>query len=102
MPAPVTRRRLYENQVRALTGVADRLLADGWFEEKIARHRVDARNRLKVVARQADDAAIVSLIEARNIARYGHPVGPTADQLFERYGSWRGVIEAAARPARLS
>jgi hypothetical protein len=102
VPVPIARRRLYEEQVRALAGVADRLLSLGWPEEKVARHLVDARNRLKIVARRADDPAIVALIEARNFARYGHPVGPTADQLVARYGSWSAVIEAAARPATLS
>lgn len=98
----VARRRLYEAQVRALARITEQLSAEGWSEEDIARHLVDARNRLKIVARKADDPAIVTLIEARNLAKYGHPVGPTADQLFVRYGSWAAVIEAAARPARLS
>lgn len=102
MASLVARRRLYEKQVRALAAVADRLAADGWSEQRVARHLVDARNRLKILARRADDPVIVGLIEARNVARYGHPVGPTADQLFARYRSWRAVIDAAARPARLS
>lgn len=84
----VARRRLYEAQVRALASVAKQIEAEGWFEERIARHLVDARNRLKVVARKADDPAIVALVEARNLVKYGHPVGPTADQLHQRYGSW--------------
>jgi hypothetical protein len=45
---------------------------------------------------------IVRLMEARNRARYGNPLGPDADQLFAKYGSWRGVVDAACRPARLS
>lgn len=96
------RRALYEKQVRALAHVASQLLEAGWSEERVARHLVAARNRLKLIARRSDDPRIVAIVEARNVAKYGHPVGPTANQLYLRYGSWRVVIEAACRPAKLS
>lgn len=88
--------------MRALSKVAAQLRKDGWTEERIARHLVDARNRLKIIARQADNPAVVAAIEARNLMKYGHLVGPSADYLYKRYGTWGAVIDAASRPAKLS
>jgi hypothetical protein len=96
------RRRAYETAVRNLRGCAEKLAADGWAEEAIARELVSRRNELKRAARMHDDPQIVALMNARNLVRYGDPIGPTADQLLARYGSWRAVIDAACRHARLS
>lgn len=45
---------------------------------------------------------MVKLIERRNIAKYGNPVGPGPEWLYKKYGSWELVIEAACRPFFLS
>jgi hypothetical protein len=96
------RRRAYEASVRQLSALARALLADGNSEEVVARRLVAERNALKLRFRAADPPAIVALMEARNRAKYGHPIGPTADQLKIKYGGWSEVIAAASRPARLS
>lgn len=96
------RRRAYEQAVVGLRARADKLLAEGRDEEAVARELVAARNELKRQARLADDPDDVRLMELRNLARYGDPLGPGPEQLFRKYGSWVGVIEAACRPARLS
>lgn len=101
-PSPLADREAYEAQVRALADVAKALLTDGLDEESVARILVDRRNRLKLRFRQGLDQETLAWIEARNEARYGSPLGPTAEEQFARYGSWRGVIAAASRLARLS
>ena len=63
---------------------------------------VSRQNALKLETRTFDDPLVIRLIERRNLARYGNPVGPSADDLKLRYGSWAAVIEAAARPSKLS
>lgn len=88
--------------MRALRSRADELRDLGWSEEAIARDLVSARNALKQAVRAEDDPGIVALLEARNRAKYGDPVGPNAEWLRARYGSWAEVIDAACRPARLS
>lgn len=96
------RRRAYESAVADLRVRAKDLAALGWTEEAVARTLVAERNELKRAFRSADDPRIVALMEGRNLARYGNALGPDADQLFAKYGSWSAVIEAACRPARLS
>ncbi len=39
----------------------------------------------------------VRRLEERNQEKYGNPLGPTADQLHAKYGSWRAVSDAATR-----
>ncbi|MEU3655905.1 hypothetical protein AB0E67_24445 [Streptomyces sp. NPDC032161] len=39
----------------------------------------------------------VESLKARDMAKYGNPLGPTADQQFAKYGSWAAVIDAATR-----
>jgi len=96
------RRATYEAAVRELRGEAERLLAEGVSEEAVARRLVRRRNELKHEARLADDRAVVSLMERRNLLKYGDPLGPGPDWLRRKYGSWQGVIDAACRPADLS
>ncbi|MFH8476437.1 hypothetical protein [Streptomyces sp. NPDC018000] len=39
----------------------------------------------------------VQALEARDMAKYGNRLSPTADQQFAKYGSWEAVIDAATR-----
>ncbi len=66
---------------------------EGKSSEEIARHVVEVRNQQKVDARGDMSSDDVAKLEAGNMEIYGHPVGPTADQLYEKYGeSWEKVI----------
>lgn len=71
-------------------------------EEAVAHILVADRNQLKADFRRNDPPKMVALMEARNMAKYGNPLGPGPDWFFERYGSWRLVIDAASRPADLN
>ena len=95
------RRLAYEGAVRALRQDAEALLAGGADEPEVARTLVQRRNAIKRSFRDSDPPEIVQLMEARNLAKYGDPLGPDAEWLFAKYGSWRLVIEAACRPANL-
>jgi len=96
------RRVAYVAAVRALADIVAPRRAAGWTDEAIARELVARRNALKSAARAFDEPAIVALMEARNSAKYGDPIGPDADWFFRKYGSWSAVIAAACRPADLS
>lgn len=85
-----------------MRAVAEAMLADGITTEQVARTMVDLRNALKARFRAKDDPEIVALMEMRNRVKYGHPLGPDADALVAKYGSWDRVIDAACRPAHLS
>ncbi|OWA21971.1 hypothetical protein [Streptomyces sp. CS057] len=71
--------------------------AEGRSEEDIARALVQMRNDAKDVVRAGMTPEQVAELEARNQKKYGNPLGPTADQLYLKYGSWEMVSEAATR-----
>lgn len=69
----------------------------GATDEEIARELVDMRNQAKEITRAGMTPEEVRILEQRNIAKYGNPLGPTADQLYAKYGSWQQVIDASMR-----
>lgn len=71
--------------------------AEGRSEEDIARALVQMRNDAKDVIRAGMTQEQVAELEARNEKKYGNPLGPTADQLYMKYGSWEKVADAATR-----
>ncbi|MGW0686137.1 hypothetical protein ACWD2L_22530 [Streptomyces sp. NPDC002754] len=74
--------------------------ADGRSPEEIARRLVDMRNDAKEITRAGMTPEEVRVLEARNMVKYGNPLGPTADQLHAKYGSWEKVADAATRTSR--
>ncbi|WUW20951.1 hypothetical protein OG521_09175 [Streptomyces sp. NBC_01463] len=71
--------------------------AEGRSEEDIARTLVQMRNDAKDIVRAGMTPEQVAELEARNEKKYGNPLGPTADQLYLKYGSWEKVADAATR-----
>ena len=92
----MSRRAEYEAEVRALTTIADARLAGAEAVEAVARDLVARRNALKLQYREDVDVIVLRAIEAR---KYGNPIGPDADSLFRKYGTWEDVIAACARHA---
>ncbi|MCX4835180.1 hypothetical protein OG785_44455 [Streptomyces sp. NBC_00006] len=74
--------------------------AEGRSPEEIARRLVDMRNDAKEITRAGMTPEEVRVLEARNMVKYGNPLGPTADQLHAKYGSWEKVADAATRTSR--
>jgi hypothetical protein len=91
----------YMAGARALGPTARVMLAAGRSPEAVGRWAVSARNGLKIMAREFSPAAEVAKMEARNLSIYGNKVGPTAEQMLAKYGTWEGVISAATRTAGL-
>ncbi|MFJ7154164.1 hypothetical protein ACIQUQ_04430 [Streptomyces sp. NPDC101118] len=69
----------------------------GATDEEVARELVDMRNQAKEITRAGMSPEEVRILEERNTAKYGNPLGPTADQLFAKYGSWQQVADASMR-----
>ncbi|MFJ5030368.1 hypothetical protein ACIQB5_20065 [Streptomyces sp. NPDC088560] len=84
-----------------LIGEMDRvrceMRAEGAGPEEIARRLVDMRNEAKEITRAGMTPEEVRQLEERNMAKYGNPLGPTADQLYAKYGSWEKVADASTR-----
>ena len=90
-------RAQYEAAVAALAEAAARQLAAGTDEASVARWAVAQRNLVKQRFRALTPPAIVVAMEARTQARYGDPVGPTADALHAAGKSWADIIGSACR-----
>jgi hypothetical protein len=94
--AQQTRMR-YHGLLEDMRRTAARMQEDGATDEEVARKLVDMRNQAKEITRAGMSAEEVRVLEARNRARYGNPLGPTADRLYAKYGSWQEVIAASTR-----
>ncbi|NBE55976.1 hypothetical protein [Streptomyces boluensis] len=69
----------------------------GASPETVARELVEMRNQAKDIARAGMTREQVEALEQRNREKYGNPLGPTADQLYAKLGSWEQVVESAGR-----
>ncbi|MGW8887519.1 hypothetical protein [Streptomyces sp. NPDC055749] len=90
-------RMRYHELLDHMEQVEQQMRDEGRSDEEIARVLVDMRNEAKDITRAGMSPEAVALLEARNMVKYGNPLGPTADQQFARYGSWDKVIDAATR-----
>ncbi|MFI1680805.1 MULTISPECIES: hypothetical protein [unclassified Streptomyces] len=87
----------YHQLLDAMERTADEMHDAGRSDEEIARTLVDMRNEAKDITRAGMSPEAVQALEARNMKKYGNPLGPTADQQYAKYGSWKAVIAAATR-----
>ncbi len=91
-------RQQYIEEVLALEELGLSARAAGADAEAVARMLVAERNALKVKYRELSPADFVKQAEARNVEKYGNPLGPTADQLRAQGKTWEQIIDSAARP----
>ena len=91
-------RRQYFGEVLALEELGLSARSAGADSEVVARMLVAERNALKVKYRELSPADFVKQAEARNVEKYGNPLGPTADQLRAQGKTWEQIIDSAARP----
>ena len=66
--------------------------AEGYSIEEIARKTNQLRNTNRLND-YINDPEGLARVKNRNILKYGNEDGPTAEYLFEKYGSWEKVIE---------
>lgn len=75
-------RKDYLESSKQLESDIERMQSEGFSKEDIANHVVDARNQQKVAARESMTAEERAGLEERNIEKYGNPIGPKADSMF--------------------
>ncbi|TWB09206.1 RHS repeat-associated protein [Nitrospirillum amazonense] len=83
-----------------ISGLALSGRAAGASAEDMARLTVQMRNELKLQIRSQGDWLLARVADVRNLVKYGNRAGPTADQLFEKYGTWDAVLDALNRTNR--
>ena len=87
-------RRAYHDSLSELYRMIENMLLDGNDVESIARAVSQRRNELRLEA-EADDPKALALTKQSNLETYGDKMGPSADYLYEKYGSWQTVLEKA-------
>lgn len=87
-------RRAYHDSMETMTDILYRMRDEGASLEEMARAVSAERNRLRLAAYENDPEGLAKLKES-NLETYGHEDGPTADELYEKYGSWEQVIQKA-------
>ncbi|MCF2132958.1 hemagglutinin repeat-containing protein, partial [Mycetohabitans sp. B3] len=92
------RRIAYEADAKRINDAVSGMRATGIKEEAIAKWAVDQRNNLKIRYRDISPPEFVKAAEARNMEKYGNPLGPTVDQLRSKGLSWRQIADSAASP----
>ena len=85
-------REAYHERNLNLWETLSNMKAEGCSNEEIAR----TVSRMRNLNRLSDlDSENLALTKASNLKTYGNEEGPSADSLYQKYGSWETVIEKA-------
>lgn len=84
----------YHEKNADLYSMMEQLQTEGKSIEEIARTISAERNRLRLAAYDGDPEGLAK-VKQSNLDTYGNEEGPTADSLYEKYGSWETVLEKA-------
>ena len=90
-------RLAYEQEVRNLATVGERMLAEGCSEEIIARTLYQRRHDLTVQYKEMTPQPLRDYIYYENTKRYGDPIGPTFEQLLEDK-TFLEIIKSSSKP----
>ena len=84
----------YHQQEAQLITILWKMKTEGKNTEEIARAVSGRRNELRLEAYEGDPEGLAT-VKKSNLETYGNENGPTAEFLFEKYGSWQTVLEKA-------
>lgn len=87
-------RQAYIDSMSGLYRMIEEMLTEGKDVETIARAVSQRRNELRLEAYK-DDPDGLEIVKKSNLEAYGDEMGPSADSLYEKYGSWQTVLEKA-------
>ena len=87
-------RQAYFDSMSELYRMIEDMLLEAKPVEEIARAVSQRRNELRLEAYK-DDPEGLEVVKKSNLETYGDEMGPTADSLYEKYGSWQTVLEKA-------
>lgn len=90
-------RKTYAEGLKAIGEEAKLMLSRGVETSEVAKWANEARNALKVQIRNEGARIVKVLAEARNVRKYGNPVGKTYEQLRAEGKTDEQIIEAASR-----
>lgn len=78
-------REIYDSSAKGITNTAKELVEKGMPQHETAKWAIEARNQLKAKIRADGNPILKKVFEARNLNKYGNKLGPTYEQLFQKY-----------------
>ncbi len=90
-------RKAYHESLYTMYDILHDMRGKGASIEEMARAVSAERNRLRLAAYENDPEGL-KLAKKSNLETYGNEDGPTADSLYEKYGSWETVLQKAFSP----
>jgi nucleoid-associated protein YgaU len=84
------KRREYHDSFEEMYNTWIKMEAEGKSEEEIARVISPMRNQIRLATYTTEEG--LKAVKESNLNTYGQEDGPTADQLYEKYGSWETVL----------
>ena len=87
----------YHESLDTMTDILYKMRDEGATTEEMARAVSAERNRLRLAAYDNDPEGLAE-VKKSNLETYGHEDGPTADEMYEKYGSWETVIQKSFSP----
>ena len=88
------KREEYIRESQEMYRLIEEMLGQAKNVEEIARAVSKRRNEIRLESYQGDPDGLAR-VKKSNLETYGNEEGPTADSLYEKYGSWQKVIEKA-------
>ena len=83
-------RREYYDSFGEMYDTWTKMEAEGKSDEEIARVISPMRNQIRLASYTTEEG--LKAVKESNLQTYGHEDGPTPDQMYEKYGSWKTVI----------
>jgi RHS repeat-associated protein len=90
-------RAAYENEVRGLSSIADKMREAGNSSEEIATTLHGLRRELGIKYKSLTPDKLLQQIYQRNIQKYGDKLGPSIEYLRNKGKSWDDIINSATR-----
>lgn len=90
-------RLAYHKSLESMMDILHEMRADGSSIEEMARAVSAERNRLRLESYREDPEGL-AIAKQSNLETYGNENDPTADSLYEKYGSWEVVLQRAFSP----
>ena len=87
----------YHASLYTMYDILHKMRDEGAGIEEMARAVSAERNRLRLAAYENDPEGLEATKKS-NLVSYGNEEGPTADSLYEKYGSWETVLQKAFSP----
>lgn len=81
----------YHNDFSMMYDTWQQMEKQGKSTEEIARKVSAMRNEIRL-ASYKDNPEGLAKVKQSNLKKYGNEMGPTADSLYEKYGSWAKVL----------